>query len=53
MTYEDVVRIGLAKPDVEDTMAWGTPALNRKKRFMIRLGNDGDHIVVRMDWEKP
>ena len=50
MTYDDIIQIGLAKPDVIDTMAWGTPALKRKKRFMLRLGNDGEHIVVRLDW---
>ena len=51
MTYDDIIQIGLSKPDVVDTMAWGTPALKRKKRFMLRLGNDGEHIVVRLDWE--
>ncbi len=51
MTYDDIIQIGLTKPDVIDTMAWGTPALKRKKRFMLRLGNDGEHIVVRLDWE--
>lgn len=50
MTFDDVVRIGLGFADVMDTMAWGTPALKRKKAFMIRLKEDGESIVVRLDW---
>lgn len=51
MTYEEVVKLGVTLPDVEDTMAWGTPALKRKKRFMIRLKEDGESIVIRLDWD--
>ena len=51
MTYEEVVAIGMTKPDVIDTMTWGTPGLKRKKRFMLRLKEDGESIAVRLDWE--
>jgi hypothetical protein len=51
MTYDDIIKIGTAKPDVIDTMTWGTPGLKRKKRFMLRLKEDGESIAVRLDWE--
>lgn len=51
MTYDDIVKIGLEKPDVEDTMAWGTPALKRKKKYMLRLKEDGESLAVKLDWE--
>ena len=51
MTYEEIVRIGLEFPDVVHTLAWGTPALKRKKAFMISLKEDGESIVVRLDWD--
>jgi len=51
MTYDDIVKIGLEKPDVEDTIAWGTPALKRKKKFMLRLKEDGESIAVKLDWD--
>jgi hypothetical protein len=51
MTYDRIVEIGLSFPDVEDTMAWGTPGLKRKKRFMLRLKEDGETIAAKVDWE--
>ena len=37
-------------PDVVDTITWGTTGLKRKKRFMLRLKEDGESIAVRLDW---
>ena len=51
MTYDDVVRVGLELPEVEDTMSYRTPALKRKGRFMLRLKEDGATIAVKLDWE--
>ena len=51
VTYDEITKIGLEFADVVDTMAWGTPALKRKKAFMIRLKEDGESIVVRLDWD--
>jgi hypothetical protein len=37
-------------PEVEDSMSYGTPALKRKKKLMVRLREDGDVVfVVRFD----
>ena len=51
MTYGEIVALGLTKPDVIDCITWGTPGLKRKKRFMLRLKEDGESIAVRLDWE--
>ena len=51
MTFDDIVKIGTQKPGVEETIAWGTPALKRQKRFMLRLKEDGESIAVKLDWE--
>jgi len=51
MTYDEIVEIGLGFADVEDTLAWGTPGLKRKKRFMLRLKEDGETIAVKVSWD--
>ena len=51
MTYDAVVQIALALPDVEEGLTWGTPGVKRKGRFMFRLKEDGETIAVKLDWE--
>jgi len=51
MTFEDIVKIGLELPDVVDGLIWGTPGLKRKKRFMLRLKEDGESLAVKLDWD--
>ncbi|HLO97182.1 MAG TPA: hypothetical protein VK171_01195 [Fimbriimonas sp.] len=51
MTFDDVVAKGSSLPGVVEALAWGTPALKRGKRMMIRLSDDGQHLVARVPWE--
>lgn len=51
MTFEEVVSQGLSLSGVVEGLAWGTPALKRGKRMMIRLSDDGLHLVARVPWE--
>ncbi len=52
MTWDDVVRIGLALPDVEVGTAYGTPALRVRKAFMCRLREDGETLAIRCDFDE-
>lgn len=51
MTFDEFFRLGLEKNDVKETVAWGTPALKRKGRFMVRVRDEGEVLVVKLDWE--
>ncbi len=51
MTFDDLVRLGCELPDVSEAMAWGTPGLKRKGKFMLRLKEDGESVAVKLDWE--
>ena len=46
MTFEDVRKIALAWPEVEDGTSYGTPALKVRKRLLARLKEDGDSLVM-------
>lgn len=46
MTFDDIRRIALALDGVEDATSYGTPALKRKKKLMVRLREDGDVVFV-------
>jgi hypothetical protein len=52
MTFEDVRKIGLKFPHVEDGTSYGTPALKVKKKFFVRLKEDGDSLVIGMPFEQ-
>jgi hypothetical protein len=47
MTYDDVRRMALAWPGVEDGTSYGTPALKVKGKFLARLREDGDSLVIK------
>ena len=47
--WEDVVRIGLELPGVEEGTAYGTPSLRVKGAFMCRLREDGETLAIRCD----
>jgi hypothetical protein len=47
MTFDDVRRIALGWPGVEDGTSYGTPALKVKGRLLTRLKEDGDSLVVK------
>jgi hypothetical protein len=48
MTWEDVRKIALKMPGVEDGMSYGTAALKVKKKLFVRLKEEGDVIVLKM-----
>ena len=52
MTFEDVRRIALKFPHVEDGTSYGTAALKVKKKFFVRLKEDGDSLVIGVSFEQ-
>jgi hypothetical protein len=50
VTFETVRQIALGLPGVEEGTSYGTPAFRVKKKFLCRLREEGDTIVVRLDF---
>jgi len=46
MTFDDVRKIALAWPEVEDGTSYGTSALTVRKKMLVRLKEDGDSLVM-------
>src|SRR6478736_5698957 len=46
MTFDDVRKIALVWPEVEDGTSYGTPALKVRKKLLVRLKEDGDSLVM-------
>ena len=46
MTFDDVRKIALAWPEVEDSTSYGTPSLKVRKKMLVRLKEDGDSLVM-------
>jgi hypothetical protein len=46
MTFDDVRKMALAWPEVEDGASYGTPALKVRKKLLARLREDGDSLVI-------
>jgi len=46
MTFDDVRKLALAGPEVEDGTSYGTPALKVRKKMLVRLKEDGDSLVI-------
>jgi hypothetical protein len=46
MTYDDIRKIALAWPEVEDGTSYGTSALKVHKKMLVRLKEDGDSLVM-------
>jgi len=46
MTFDDVRKIALAWPEVEDGTSYGTPALKVRKKLLARLKEDGGSLVM-------
>ena len=49
MTYDDVRKIALELPGVEEATSYGTAALKVKGKLFVRLKEDGETIVLRSD----
>ena len=52
MTFEDVRRIAHRLPGVEDGTSYGTPALKVKGKFLVRLKEDGETLVLPVAFER-
>jgi hypothetical protein len=46
MTFDDVRKLALSWPEVEDGASYGTPALKVRKKMLVRLKEDGDSLVM-------
>ena len=46
MTFDDVRKIALTWPEVEDGSSYGMPALKVRKKMLARLKEDGDSLVM-------
>ena len=42
--------MGRALPDVVESTSYGTPALKVKGKLLVRLKEDGETLVMRMDF---
>jgi hypothetical protein len=48
-TWDDVKRIGLELPEVEEGTWYGTPALKVRGKGFARLREDGEDVVLMVD----
>lgn len=48
-TFEDVRRLALGLPGVEEGTSYGTPAFKVKGKLFLRLWEDGETVVARVD----
>jgi hypothetical protein len=46
MTFEDIRKLALTWPEVEDGSSHGTPALKVRKKMLVRLKEDNDSLVM-------
>ena len=46
MTFDDIRKLALGWPEVEDGTSYGTPALKVRKKMLVRLKEDGDSLVM-------
>jgi len=50
VSYATVQRIALALPEVEEGTSYGTPSFKVRRKMMTRLWEDGETMVVRIDF---
>lgn len=48
-TYDTVRRIALAFPEVVEGKAYGTPSLHVRRKLMLRMWEDGETLVAKVD----
>ena len=49
ISYKDVCRIALAFPGVSEGHAYGGPSLHVGRKFLARLKEDGETLVLKTD----
>jgi hypothetical protein len=47
--WETVREVALGLPEVEESTSYGTPAFKVRGKLFVRLKEDGESIVVRID----
>ena len=52
MTFEQVRKMALALPNVEEGTSYGTPAFKTSRKLLARLKEDGDSLVVATTFEE-
>jgi hypothetical protein len=52
VTFETVRRMALSLENVEEGTSYGTPAFKVRGTLFARLHQDGDALVVRVDFEQ-
>ena len=52
MTLDDIRRIALALPKVEERTSYGTPAFFVGKKMLLRFKEDGADVVFRMSLDE-
>src|SRR5262249_26912311 len=50
--YETVRKLVLALPEVEEGLCYGTPGMRVAGRFLSRLKEDGDTLVLRLGFDE-
>lgn len=50
VTYEAAREIALALPGVEESTSYGTPACKVKGKLFLRLHQDGESLVIRIEF---
>jgi hypothetical protein len=46
VTFDEVRKVALPWPEVEDGTSYGTPALKVRNKLLVRLKEDGDSLVM-------
>lgn len=49
--FEPVRRAAAGLPEVEESTSYGTPSLKVRGKFLTRLKEDGETIVLRVDFD--
>lgn len=49
VTFDEVCKLGLELPGVAKSMTWGTASLKVDGKMFVRLKEDGETLVLKMD----
>jgi hypothetical protein len=52
VTYDQIRKIALQLPGVEEGTSYGTAALRVKSKFLARLKEDGESVVFRIGFDE-
>ena len=51
VTFQTVRELALALPEVEESTSYGTPAFKVRGKLLARLKEDGETLVVKIDFD--